>query len=93
MPACTQCGEYTKFNGGLCLNCFNKKKVDLPVLINEDIEPELKGGLSDDQKKYRYNMIKGRTLDFEVIMHYQRIIKVLTETDRVMKEIDGVGVV
>ncbi|OOG72229.1 type ISP restriction/modification enzyme [Algoriphagus sp. A40] len=35
---------------------------------------------------------KGRILDFEDIMHYQRIIKALTETDRVMREIDGVGV-
>ncbi|MEB2780410.1 type ISP restriction/modification enzyme [Algoriphagus sp. C2-6-M1] len=35
---------------------------------------------------------KGRVLDFEDIMHYQRIIKALTETDRVMGEIDGVGV-
>ena len=34
---------------------------------------------------------KGRILDFEDIMHYQRIIKALTETDRVMGEIDGVG--
>lgn len=35
---------------------------------------------------------KGPTLDFEDIMHYQRILKVLTETERVMKEIDGVGI-
>ena len=34
---------------------------------------------------------KGQILDFEDIMHYQRIIKALTETDRVMGEIDGVG--
>jgi predicted helicase len=34
---------------------------------------------------------KGRVLDFEDIMHYQRIIKALVETDRVMREIDGVG--
>ncbi|MDO9553854.1 type ISP restriction/modification enzyme [Rhodonellum sp.] len=34
---------------------------------------------------------KGRTLDFEDIMHYQKIIKVLVETERVMVEIDGVG--
>ena len=34
---------------------------------------------------------KGRVLDFEDIMHYQRIIKALVETDRVMKKIDGVG--
>lgn len=36
---------------------------------------------------------KGRTLDFEDIMHYQQIIKVLFETERVMREIDGVEVV
>lgn len=33
---------------------------------------------------------KGRTLTNEDIEHYQKIIKVLSETDRVMKEIDGV---
>ena len=31
---------------------------------------------------------KGRTLDFQDILHYQKIIKALVETDRVMKEID-----
>jgi len=36
---------------------------------------------------------KGRHLAFEDIMHYQKIIVALTETDRLMKEIDGVGVV
>lgn len=36
---------------------------------------------------------KGRILDFEDIIHYQKIIKALVETDRVMKEIDGVGVI
>jgi predicted helicase len=34
---------------------------------------------------------KGRILDFEDIMHYQKIIKALAETDRVMGEIDGVN--
>jgi predicted helicase len=31
---------------------------------------------------------KGRTLTYEDIQHYQRIIVALTETDRIMKEID-----
>ena len=31
---------------------------------------------------------KGRTLEFEDILHYQKIIVALTETDRLMKEID-----
>lgn len=35
---------------------------------------------------------KGRTLEFDDILHYQKIIVALTETDRIMKEIDRVGV-
>jgi len=35
---------------------------------------------------------KDRTLSFEDILHYQKIIVALTETDRLMKEIDLVGV-
>ena len=34
---------------------------------------------------------KGRKLGFEDILHYQKIIAALAETDRLMKEIDGVG--
>ena len=30
---------------------------------------------------------KGRTLSFEDVIHYQKIIKILCETDRIMKEI------
>lgn len=30
---------------------------------------------------------KGRTLDFNDVQHYQKIIKILSETDRIMKEI------
>jgi len=36
---------------------------------------------------------KGRQLEFTDILHYQKIIKALVETDRVMKEIDGVEIV
>ena len=31
---------------------------------------------------------KGRALSFDDVMHYQKIIKILTETDRIMKEIE-----
>ncbi len=34
---------------------------------------------------------KGRQLSFEDIQHYQKIIVALKETDRIMKEIDGIG--
>jgi hypothetical protein len=30
---------------------------------------------------------KGRTLSFEDVRHYQKIIKILCETDRIMREI------
>lgn len=36
---------------------------------------------------------KGRELGFEDILHYQKIIVALVETDRIMKEIDKIGVV
>ncbi len=34
---------------------------------------------------------KGRPLDFDDILHYQKIIVALAETDRIMREIDRVG--
>ena len=36
---------------------------------------------------------KDRALSYEDIFHYQKIIVALTETDRMMKEIDKIGVV
>jgi len=46
------------------------------------------GGYQPAQKwlKDRY----GRTLSYEDILHYQKIIVALTETDRIMKEIDKI---
>ena len=35
---------------------------------------------------------KERTLEFDDILHYQKIIVALTETDRIMKEIDKIEV-
>jgi predicted helicase len=35
---------------------------------------------------------KGRKLEFEDILHYQKIIVALTETDRLMKEIDKIDI-
>ncbi|MDC6390461.1 hypothetical protein PP182_17355 [Maribacter sp. PR1] len=36
---------------------------------------------------------RGRTLDFEDILHYQKIIVALTETHRLMQEINGIDIV
>lgn len=35
---------------------------------------------------------KDRILDFEDILHYQKIIVALSETDRLMKEIDKIEI-
>jgi len=36
------------------------------------------------------NARKDRKLDFDDILHYQKIIVALSETDRIMKEIDKI---
>jgi len=48
------------------------------------------GGYQPAQKRLKDR--KGRQLEFEDILHYQKIIVALSETDRLMKEIDGVEI-
>lgn len=48
------------------------------------------GGYQPAQKWLKDRV--GRVLNFEDINHYQKIIVALTETDRLMKEVDTVGV-
>ncbi|HMG83673.1 MAG TPA: hypothetical protein VK559_11605 [Ferruginibacter sp.] len=52
MAECVECGAYTKFNGGLCTKCYNNKN---SKAINNETH-----GLTDKEKRYRYDMIKGR---------------------------------
>jgi hypothetical protein len=59
MAACIQCGDFTKFNGGLCLKCFKEQK-NVEVLKDVNLEVLVEKGLNDKDKNYRYNMIKGR---------------------------------
>ena len=66
MAECIECGEFTKFNGGLCLKCYNKKKNSAttdskkPEVIVDDFDEETHTGLTDKERTYRYGMIKGR---------------------------------
>jgi hypothetical protein len=53
MADCIKCGAYTKFNGGLCLKCYNAQK-------ENDDEDNEEAGLDNRDWHYRYNMIKGR---------------------------------
>jgi len=48
------------------------------------------GGYQPAQKWLKDRV--GRELNFEDINHYQKIIVALTETDRLMKEVDKIGV-
>lgn len=43
------------------------------------------GGYQPAQKWLKVH--KGRALSFDQVLHYQKIIKILIETDRIMKEI------
>ncbi|NMM50748.1 hypothetical protein [Marinigracilibium pacificum] len=57
MAECIECGAFSKFEGGLCIDCFKKsKKKNNNVEVIEDNE----NGLSEKDKTYRYSMIKGR---------------------------------
>lgn len=51
MAECIQCGAFTKFEKGLCLNCYKEK--------NQSPE-DSKTVATDKDMQYRYNMIKGR---------------------------------
>ncbi|WP_167611149.1 hypothetical protein [Maribellus sediminis] len=64
MAECIKCGEYTKYNGGLCFKCYKNhengsySKEELAVENIKSEEPQV--GLTERDRSYRYNMIKGR---------------------------------
>jgi len=61
MAECIECGEFTKFNGGLCIKCYYKKNPKEPdTKPIDDITDRENTGLSDQERHFRYNMIKGR---------------------------------
>lgn len=59
MAACVQCGSYTKFNGGICYSCYQDQNAN-EVEVLEEKKEEVTTGLSEKNRSYRYNMIKGR---------------------------------
>lgn len=58
MAECINCGAYTKFNGGLCSKCYSEKSKHENT--SEDSNHKDASGLTDKDREYRYNMIKGR---------------------------------
>ncbi len=76
------------------MNYFLYWKVTISVLNRSDV-PLVAwkfyiGGYQPAQKWNKDR--KGRELSFDDILHYQKIIVALNETDRLMKDIDKVGI-
>lgn len=59
MAECIECGSFTKFNGGLCYKCY-KSQDNLDKEIDDLLNDSASGGLTERDRNYRYNMIKGR---------------------------------
>lgn len=59
MPTCPNCGAPSKQEGWVCLDCYTKKKGPSKE-TGVPTSAEKEGGLSDKDRNYRYNMIKGR---------------------------------
>lgn len=64
MAQCSKCGAFTKYEGGLCYNCYTQKQQNTAttttapkIKVNIIDDPQ---GLNDKEHNYRYNMIKGR---------------------------------
>jgi hypothetical protein len=61
MSECIECGEFTKFNNGLCTKCYQKKQSSTTNKnLEEHHNEDTNVGLSDKERQYRYGMIKGR---------------------------------
>ncbi len=76
MATCIECGSFTKFQGGLCTNCYNKKRGIETITLDSEIvnsESENKNIFTEKDRNYRYGMIKGRiaeTLIQELFLGY-----------------------
>jgi hypothetical protein len=66
MASCVACGGFTKYNGGLCSSCYSQKNSVAVAELNgpndeyQESPVGKPGGLTEKDRNYRYNMIKGR---------------------------------
>jgi len=61
MAECIKCGEYTKFNGGLCYKCYKKDESSKKnKLIKDKPIPKQKNNNGKVANSWVYNLIKGR---------------------------------
>ena len=77
MPDRNNCGAYTKYEGGLCLDCYSKKRNGGKEAPLATTRFEKEGGLGDKERNYRYNMIKGRIaqtlIDGEAVLRADKL--------------------
>ena len=88
-------GRYTNTVDKPCFEGTDKGRVYINEVQYFNSVPRIAwefyiGGYQPAQKWLKDR--KGRVLAFEDIFHYQKMIVALTETDRLMKEVDAVGV-
>lgn len=60
MAECIQCSDFTKYNGGLCFNCYNNKNGDSTAVIEEKDVLPIENGKATKDNSWVYNLIKGR---------------------------------
>ena len=71
MAECTNCGDYTKFNGGLCFKCYKKESngkevaiAEKPIPKSKENKKKVKGKIAFDKKSkenpWVSGVIKGR---------------------------------
>jgi hypothetical protein len=61
MAECIQCGDFTKFNGGLCFKCYKSKEGnEVAVLEEKEPAPIAKVGNPAKENNWVFNLIKGR---------------------------------
>lgn len=82
MPECIKCGEFTKYNGGLCLKCYKMENPPKDDSENAEETKNNEGAVVKEVKNnsWVYNLIKGRiaetiieelflNLDFQVFKY------------------------
>lgn len=62
MAKCIKCGEFAKFEGGPCLNCYKEQNSSSKKI--EEVNEIDSNGLSEKDRNFRYGMIKGRIAEY-----------------------------
>lgn len=61
MAQCIQCGDFTKFNGGLCFKCYKSKEGgEVAILEQREASPAVKASSPTKENNWVFNLIKGR---------------------------------